>query len=261
MKNKSIKEIEDLLETIIDEKDMFISECKQDERKGVQQLVRRWQKKTNDRIEKEKLFGEMKKYELNLYDQGIEYIAGVDEVGRGPLAGPVVAAAVILPKEFYLPGINDSKKLSEIKRDELFTGISAQAISIGIGIIPAKVIDEVNIYQATKLAMKKAVNQLSICPEHLLVDAMEIPIDLAQTSIIKGDSKSISIAASSIIAKVTRDRLMKRLGDVYPGYGFEKHMGYGTAYHLEALNKFGITDEHRVSYSPVAKLRVTGTSS
>ncbi|WP_026021678.1 ribonuclease HII [Bacillus timonensis] len=254
MLSLTIRDIETKLAMIHDEQDEFIIECEKDTRKGVQVLVQRWKRKKAEEKALEQQFKEMTQYETHLYHKGFKRIAGVDEVGRGPLAGPVVAAAVILPQDAYLPGINDSKKLSENKREELFEQITECATSIGIGIIPAKVIDDVNIYQATKQAMKQALLGLSEKPDHLLVDAMKIPINIPQTSIIKGDAKSISIAASSIIAKVTRDRLMVRLGHDYPQYGFEKHMGYGTAYHLDALKKYGVTSEHRRSFAPIREL-------
>ncbi len=254
MNEKTIKEIAEILSMIDDEKHPFIEDCKNDKRKGVQQLLTRWKTNQVNLRKNVQQFYEMSKYEKELYTDNIQYIAGVDEVGRGPLAGPVVAAAVILPKEFILPGLNDSKKLSEQKREELFTIISKEAISIGIGIVSAKEIDEINIYQASKLAMKKAVLQLNPAPSHLLIDAMQISIDIPQTPIIKGDSKSYSIAASSVIAKVTRDRLMKRIAEMYPQYGFDKHMGYGTPSHLEALKLHGRIEEHRLSFSPVQQV-------
>ena len=254
MNTKTIKDIERLLGTMTDVNHPFISECQQDSRKGVQHLVKRWLDGKKEELDLEISFLEMSKYESALYKRGINYIAGIDEVGRGPLAGPVVAAAVILPRDFKLLGINDSKKLTDKKKDELFESINQEALSIGIGIISAKKIDEVNIYEATKLAMIKAIKHLSLKPEHLLIDAMKLPVQIPQTSIIKGDATSISIAASSIIAKVTRDRLMKRLGVRYPLYGFEKHMGYGTSLHIDALNKHGATAEHRQSFAPVANV-------
>ncbi|MFT4413545.1 ribonuclease HII [Fredinandcohnia humi] len=256
MSQLTIKEIENLLGIIHDEQHELIEKWKRDERKGVQLLLQRWNRQREEKKALEQQFIEMTKYEQSLYEKGVKLIAGVDEVGRGPLAGPVVAAAVILPIDFYLPGLNDSKKLTELKREELFNQIKEKAVSIGIGIISANIIDEVNIYEATKQAMKKAILALSCSPEHVLVDAIQIPIDLPQTSIIKGDAKSISIAASSIIAKVTRDRLMTRLGLDYPQYGFEKHMGYGTPYHMEALKQHGVTNEHRKSFGPVRDLVV-----
>lgn len=194
------------------------------------------------------------KYEKELYGQGINYIAGVDEVGRGPLVGPVVSACVILPKDFVLPGLNDSKKLTEKKRDEFYDIIKEKALSIGIGIIDEKIIDKVNIYEATKLSMYDAIKNSKIKPEHVLIDAMKLNLDIPSTSIIKGDSLSISIAAASVIAKVTRDRLMYELDLKYPMYDFKNNKGYPTKTHLEALKKYGVIDEHRKSYEPVKKV-------
>ncbi|MBD8068317.1 ribonuclease HII [Bacillus sp. PS06] len=256
MTNKTIKQIAQEIELITEDNEYLIEQYKADSRKGIQQLITRWKKEQVAQKRAKARFHEMSQFEDTLFSQGIQLIAGIDEVGRGPLAGPVVAAAVILPKNFILLGLDDSKKLSEAKRDELFEQIMESAISVGVGMIEAKVIDDINIYQASKLAMKQAVLKLSQTPEHLLIDAMEIPIDLPQTSIIKGDSKSYSIAASSIIAKVTRDRLMKRIAQDYPQYGFEKHMGYGTSLHLDALNQYGVTEHHRQSFSPVQQLVV-----
>lgn len=191
------------------------------------------------------------KYERELYDKGCKYIGGVDEVGRGPLIGSVVAACVILPSDFALDGLTDSKKLSEKKRDEFYKIIWDKAISIGIGIVDEKVIDEVNIYEATKIAMKKAIFDTDIKPSHVLIDAMPLDIDIPTTSIIKGDAKSISIAAASVIAKVTRDRMMYDLDKVYPMYGLASNKGYGTKKHIEAIKKYGITKYHRLSFKPV----------
>lgn len=190
------------------------------------------------------------KYERELYDKGCKYIGGVDEVGRGPLIGSVVAACVVLPSDFALEGLTDSKKLSEKKRDEFYKVICDKAISIGIGIVDEKVIDEVNIYEATKIAMKKAIFDTNIKPNHVLIDAMPLDIDIPTTSIIKGDAKSISIAAASVIAKVTRDRMMYELDKVYPMYGLASNKGYGTKKHIEAIKKYGITKYHRLSFKP-----------
>ncbi len=191
-------------------------------------------------------------YERELRDKGITLIAGVDEVGRGPLVGPVVAACVILPEKFILDGLTDSKKLSEKKRDYFFEEIKRQAISYGIGIIDEKKIDEVNIYEATKLAMREAINNLTIKPEHILIDAMPLELDIPTTSIIKGDLKSITISAASVIAKVTRDRMLYDLDLKYPMYDFKNNKGYPTKKHLEAIDEYGIIDEHRRSYGPVS---------
>lgn len=195
------------------------------------------------------------KYEKELYKSGCKYIGGVDEVGRGPLIGSVVAACVILPFNFALEGLTDSKKLSEKKRDEFYKIIWDKAIAIGIGIVDEKVIDEVNIYEATKIAMKKAICDTNIKPDHVLIDAMPLDIDVPTTSIIKGDAKSISIAAASVIAKVTRDKMMYELDKIYPMYGLASNKGYGTKKHIEAIKKYGITKYHRLSFKPVSEYK------
>lgn len=192
----------------------------------------------------------MKEFETELYNNGINFIAGIDEVGRGPLVGPVVTAAVILPKDFYDERINDSKKLTEKKRELLYDVIMENAISVGIGISSEDVIDEINILNATKRAMLDAVNNLSVKPEHLLIDAVKLNTDIPQTSIIKGDAKSESIAAASIIAKVTRDRMMVELDKIHPEYDFKHNKGYGTKRHIEAIRKYGIIKEHRKTFAP-----------
>lgn len=196
----------------------------------------------------------MKEFENELYNNGINFIAGIDEVGRGPLIGPVVTAAVILPKDFYDERINDSKKLTEKKRELLYDVIMENALSVGVGMSSPEVIDEINILNATKKAMVEAINNLSIKPEHLLIDAVKLDIDIPQTSIIKGDAKSQSIASASIIAKVTRDRMMLELDKKYPMYDFKHNKGYGTKKHIEALYKYGPLKEHRKSFAPVSEL-------
>lgn len=195
----------------------------------------------------------MKEFENELYENGIKYIAGIDEVGRGPLVGPVVTAAVILPREFYDERINDSKKLTEKKRELLYDVIMENAVSVGIGISSEDVIDEINILEATKKAMIEAVNNLSVKPEHLLIDAVKLNIDIPQTPIIKGDAKSESIAAASIVAKVTRDRMMVELDKKHPEYDFKHNKGYGTKKHIEAIEKYGILKEHRKTFAPCNK--------
>jgi len=178
-----------------------------------------------------------------------QYICGIDEVGRGPFAGPVVACAVILPKDCDILYLNDSKKLSEKKREELFIEIKEKAVSYGIGIVSEKVIDEINILQATFEAMRQAINNLSVKPDILLNDAVTIPgVNIPQVPIIKGDAKSASIAAASIVAKVTRDHMMVELNEKYPGYDFDKNKGYGTKAHIEGLKKYGPCDIHRRSF-------------
>lgn len=193
------------------------------------------------------------KYENDLRNNGINFIGGVDEVGRGPLIGDVVAACVVLPSDFVLEGLTDSKKLSEKKRDKFYEIIKEKALAIGIGKVSPKEIDELNIYGATKKAMTIAINEVKkqINLEHVLIDAMPLSLDVPTTSIIKGDSKSISIAAASVIAKVTRDRDLYILDKEYPMYDLANNKGYGTKKHIEALKKYGITKYHRLSYAPV----------
>ena len=194
------------------------------------------------------------KYEKKLYKKNITLIAGVDEVGRGPLVGPVVAAAVILPKNYKLDGLDDSKKLSEKKREKLFPIIMKDAIAVGIGEVSAKEIDEINIYEASRKAMMIAIDNLSVKPEYILVDAMPLFTDTPHEAIIHGDALSLSIAAASVIAKVTRDKMMIELDKVHPEYGFKKHKGYPTKAHLEALKKYGSLENYRFTYGPVRDL-------
>lgn len=194
-------------------------------------------------------------YEKELYAKGITLIAGVDEVGRGPLVGPVVTAAVILPVNYHLEGLTDSKKLTEKKRNEFYKIIMQDAISVAIGIKDNKVIDEVNIYEATKLAMYEAINKLDVKPEHVLIDAMKLDkLEVPSTSIIKGDLKSESIAAASVIAKVTRDSMMYELDLEYPEYGFKNHKGYPTKSHIENVKQYGLLDNYRFTFSPISDL-------
>lgn len=191
-------------------------------------------------------------YERELYQKGINYIGGIDEVGRGPLIGPVVAACVVLPKDLYIEGLTDSKKLSEKKRNYYYKVICEKAIAIGIGVVDEKRIDEINIYEATKEAMLLAIKNTNIKMEYILIDAMPLDIDIPHTSIIKGDLKSLTISASSVIAKVTRDKMMYELDKIYPMYDLKNNKGYGTKKHIEAIKKYGITKYHRLSFNPVS---------
>ena len=209
-------------------------------------------KEEREKLLKQKLI-DMSVYEKQLYAGGITTVAGVDEVGRGPLAGPVLAACVVLPADWDIPGLDDSKKLSEKKRNEMFQIISDRALAIGIGMADNNTIDEINILNATKQAMRQAVaeaeKQLGEAIGHILVDAVTIDgIDNEQTAIIKGDAKSISIAAASIIAKVTRDNMMKEYALEYPHYAFESNKGYGTKAHYQGINEHGITPIHRKTF-------------
>ncbi|NLA33926.1 MAG: ribonuclease HII [Tenericutes bacterium] len=192
------------------------------------------------------------KYEQDLYKNDIKLIAGVDEVGRGPLIGPVVASAVILPTNYQLEGLTDSKKITAKKREMLYKVLMKDAIAIGIGVIDNETIDRINIYEASKQAMIQAINNLKIKPEHVLIDAMKLNIDVPTTSIIKGDLLSISISAASVIAKVTRDKMMIDLHKRYPMYDFDKNKGYPTKKHCNAIKEHGVLKEHRKSYGPVA---------
>lgn len=251
---QSIKEIEQLLfeqQEAMDEETW--QKLQGDDRKGVRRLLERYEKLRLQRRELEQKYETMSSYEKALWEKGYTYIAGIDEVGRGPLAGPVVTAAVILAPERRIIGLDDSKKLTEKKREALFEEIYEKAEAVCIGIASPREIDDLNIYQAAKAAMVKAVEGLPVRPDYLLVDAMTLPLDIGQESIIKGDSASISIAAASIIAKVTRDRMMVELGEKHPLYGFEKHMGYPTKEHIEAIDKHGVIDEHRRSFAPVSE--------
>lgn len=192
----------------------------------------------------------LKLEELSLYNDKIQYICGIDEAGRGPLAGPVVVGAVILPKESFIEGINDSKKISEKKREKIYEKIIEEAIAYGVGIVDQRTIDEINILNATKLALKKAIEDLKVRPDIILVDALQNmdTCGIPYKSIIKGDAKNYCIAAASIIAKVTRDRIMQEWDNVYPEYGFIKHKGYGTAAHIKAIKENGPCTIHRKTF-------------
>lgn len=234
-----------------DELDAFINEHISDERKGVQALVNsaiRSKKAYEAEVERIRLISQ---YENNYRQKGYSFVAGIDEVGRGPLAGPVVAACVILPENVTITGINDSKKLSLKKREELYDIIYEKALSIGIGIADNNVIDSINILQATFLAMREAIEKSNIKPDFILADGnFQIPsINIPQEAIVKGDSKSISIGAASIIAKVTRDRMMVDYSKEYPQYGFESNVGYGSQKHIEAIKKYGLSPLHRRSFT------------
>lgn len=250
MKDKSVKEIKEIIDGLsVDKYLEYIEILRNDERKSVQSIAVKMAKKLDSiRRESERL-EIINAFENEGYNKGYVYIGGIDEAGRGPLAGPVVASVVVFKPNTKIEGINDSKKLSESKRDELFDIIKEEALDYGIGIVNNEEIDEFNILNATYMAMKKAINCLEKTPDYLLVDAATIPgIDTDQKAIIKGDSKSISIAAASILAKVTRDSIMYQYEEMYPGYGFKSHKGYGTKEHYEAIEKLGITPIHRKSF-------------
>ena len=250
MKDKSVKDIKEIVDNLsVDKYLEYIEILKNDERKSVQNLSLKLAKKLDAIRKEEQRLELINTYENEGYQKGYIYIGGIDEAGRGPLAGPVVASVVVFNPNTKIEGINDSKKLSEAKREELFDIIKEQALDYGIGIVNNEEIDEFNILNATYMAMKKAINCLEKTPDYLLIDAATIPgIETDQKPIIKGDSKSISIAAASILAKVTRDHIMYTYDEMYPGYGFKAHKGYGTKEHYEAIEKQGITPIHRKSF-------------
>ena len=250
----TIKEIKEQLASIQRLDDPLLTELEQDIRSGVIQAIAKRKREIQKRLDEDERLEGMLAYEKECYARGMELIAGVDEVGRGPLAGPVVAAAVILPKACKIPGLNDSKKIPKSKHKEIYEAVLQNAIAIGIGAKDNQVIDQVNIYEATKLAMMEAIGQLEPQPQHLLIDAMRLDLPISQTSIIKGDANSLSIAAASIVAKVTRDQMMEEFDKEYPGYDFAQNAGYGTANHLAGLDQLGVTPIHRRSFEPVKSM-------
>jgi ribonuclease HII len=251
MEKLTISEIEQQLFGKVQIEEDFLARLKHDDRKGVQRLIVKFEKQELLKKELHEQFIRMTSFEQKYRAEGYQYIAGIDEAGRGPLAGPVVASAVILPEDFYLPGLNDSKKLAEVKREEYFEIINKQALAVGIGIISAPEIDDINILQATKKAMLSAVSKLAVQPDFILVDAVKLDTPYPTEALIKGDARSTSIAAASIIAKVTRDRLMKELSRDFPQYGFHANMGYGTTEHMMAIREHGVTPFHRKTFAPV----------
>lgn len=248
MSKESIKEIDSRLKMAEDaEREQLMKVYAPDDRAGVQKLLEKYRKQKEKLLAEKERLAKMRQYEEKYADHA--FICGIDEVGRGPLAGPVVAGAVILPKECEILYINDSKKLSAAKRDELYDEIMDKAVAVGLGMASPVRIDEINILQATYEAMREAVSKLTVRPQILLNDAVTIPqMYIPQVPIIKGDAKSISIAAASIIAKVTRDRLMREYDKVMPEYGFASHKGYGAASHIEAIRKYGPSPIHRATF-------------
>ena len=248
---KSIAEIKEEFKICsVENLDNFIKLYREDPRAGVLKLVESAVKKIEKHNAELERLESITQYEKKYQSTGIEYIGGVDEVGRGPYAGPVVACCVILPKGCKIEGINDSKKLSLKKREELFDVIKEKAVSVGLGIVDNYEIDEINILQATYKAMRIAIENMNVKPQQILADAVTIPgVDIPQEAIIKGDAKSISIGAASIVAKVVRDRMMVEYAKKYPQYGFEHNVGYGSKEHEEAIRKYGLCDIHRRSFT------------
>ena len=234
-----------------------LAELAQDERSGVQKLVASYYKRLEKLKAAKQRFYEMQAFERECYAAGQQLVAGVDEAGRGPLAGPLVIAAVILPQDVFINGLNDSKQLSAAKRDLLYEEIMAKALDIEVNIVSVSNIDELNIYAATQQGMAQVIENLHSKPQTALIDAMPLRLpDIEVKSIIHGDALSVSIAAASIIAKVTRDRIMEHLDEVYPAYGFAHNKGYGSAAHMQALAEQGATRWHRRSYEPVKSMQL-----
>lgn len=256
----TIKEVTALLAQVNSLDSPVWDQLTQDERAGVQTAIKKRRKELEKEVAEDARLEAMLSYEKALYENRVEFIAGIDEVGRGPLAGPVVAAAVILPKGCKIRYLNDSKKIPKSKHDAIYQEVMERAEAVGVGIKDAAVIDQVNIYEATKLAMLEALGKLGQKPDHLLIDAMKLDTPIPQTSIIKGDANSLSIAAASIVAKVTRDKMMADYDKEFAGYGFAKNAGYGTAEHLEGLNKLGITPIHRKTFEPIKSILAGGKS-
>lgn len=228
-----------------------------DERSGVQKLLMAYYKRLEKEAQEKERFSKMLTYENEYYAQGVQYVAGVDEAGRGPLAGPLVIAAVILPRNAFIAGLNDSKQLSAGKRDKLYDEIIAKAVAIEVNIVSVSNIDKYNIYAATQRGMAQVLEHLPVQPQVALIDAMPVTAkNIECVPIVHGDALSASIAAASIIAKVTRDRIMERLDTLFPAYGFAHNKGYGSGAHMQAIAEFGATKWHRRSYEPVKSMQL-----
>ena len=248
----TIKEIQQRLELVTDLADPFLAEAANDQRSGVQKAIEKRKRAIQAELDEDLRLEQMLRYEKELYKAGYQAIAGIDEVGRGPLAGPVVAAAVILPPECKIKGLNDSKKIPKKKHQEIYQAVLDKALAVGVGLRDNDIIDQVNIYEATKLAMKEALSKLNLKPDYLLIDAMKLDVDIPQESII--NANSLSIAAASIVAKVTRDKLMTDYDKKFPGYDFSQNAGYGTMSHLQGLERNGVTPIHRKTFEPIKSM-------
>lgn len=251
---KDIKEALAQIDCLDDDRwDLYASDI----RIGVQKAIVQRKKAIQAEIDEDVRLETMLRYEKELYQKGYQAIAGIDEVGRGPLAGPVVTACVILPKDCKIRYLNDSKKIPKKHHEEIYEEVLARALGVGIGIVDNDTIDRVNIYEATKLGMLQAIEQMKgevTKPDYLLIDAMQLDTPIPQLSLIKGDANSLSIAAASIVAKVTRDRMMAEYAKEYPGYAFDKNVGYGTKDHLAGLKQYGVTPIHRKSFEPIKSM-------
>lgn len=250
-----IAEIKEALNNNPSEK--LLAELAQDERSGVQKLLAAYYKKQQAEAAERERFAKMLLYEKQCYESGAQYVAGVDEAGRGPLAGPMVIGAVILPPDVFIKGLNDSKKLTAAKREQLYDEILAKALAVSVNIVSVYNIDRMNIYRATQEGMAQVLENLKIRPQAALIDAMPVQAEGIRTySVIHGDTLSVSIAAASVIAKVTRDRMMDKLAQEYPQYGWEHNKGYGSGAHMQAILEYGATCWHRRSYEPVKSMNL-----
>lgn len=249
--SETVKQIRERLSQLTDRSDPYVQSLATDSRKGVQQALTQFYRRLERQAAAQAAFRQRFRYEEKLWRQGCRYVAGMDEVGRGPLAGPVVTCAVILRPDFDLVGVTDSKQLTRHEREQLYLQIVNEAVEVSIAVNDREAIDRLNIYAATQDAMIRAVNNLHHRPDHLIVDAVPLKIAIPQTTLIKGDQKSISVAAASIVAKEYRDHLMRDYDRVYPGYGLAENMGYGTKKHLAGLAAHGATPIHRRSFRPV----------
>ena len=235
----------------------FLAELELDSRVAVKKLLQAYHKRVEKAALERERFHKMLSYERNYYEEGAKLIAGVDEAGRGPLAGPLVIAAVIMPQEFFISGLNDSKQISASKRDKLYDEILQKALSVSVNIVSISNIDELNIYRATQQGMAEVLLHLDKQPDVALIDAMPVEAgDIKTVSLVHGDALSASIAAASIIAKVTRDRIMEKLDTLYPAYKFANNKGYGSKDHMQAIDQDGVTEWHRRSYEPVKSLNL-----
>ena len=249
--SETVKQIRERLSQLTDRSDPYVQSLATDSRKGVQQALTQFYRRLERQAAAQAAFRQRFRSEEKLWRQGCRYVAGMDEVGRGPLAGPVVTCAVILRPDFDLVGVTDSKQLTRHEREQLYLQIVNEAVEVSIAVNDREAIDRLNIYAATQDAMIRAVNNLHHRPDHLIVDAVPLKIAIPQTTLIKGDQKSISVAAASIVAKEYRDHLMRDYDRVYPGYGLAENMGYGTKEHLAGLAAHGATPIHRRSFRPV----------
>ena len=235
----------------------FLAELELDSRVAVKKLLQAYHKRVEKAALERERFHKMLSYERNYYEEGAKLIAGVDEAGRGPLAGPLVIAAVVMPQEFFISGLNDSKQISASKRDKLYDEILQKALSVSVNIVSISNIDELNIYRATQQGMAEVLLHLDKQPDVALIDAMPVEAgDMKTVSLVHGDALSASIAAASIIAKVTRDRIMEKLDALYPAYKFANNKGYGSKDHMQAIDQDGVTEWHRRSYEPVKSLNL-----